>query len=47
MSSLPLEGWDFQNKTYTIPMPGNEDVQAASAPVKSDPVKEFRRRKSP
>jgi hypothetical protein len=47
MSSLPLEGWDFQNKTYSFPMPGNEYVQGACAPLKSDPVKEFRRRKSP
>ena len=37
MSSMPLSGWDFQNNTYTFPMPGNEYVRGACAPLKSDP----------
>lgn len=36
MSSMPLSGWDFQNNTYTFPMPGYEYVQGACAPLKSD-----------
>ena len=38
MSSLPIEAWDFQNNTYTFPMPGYEYVQGACAPLKSDPL---------
>ena len=38
MSSMPAWTWDFQNNTYTIPMPGYEYVQAACAPFKSDPL---------
>jgi hypothetical protein len=35
-SSMPAEGWDFQNNTYTFYMPGYEFVQGACAPLKSD-----------
>lgn len=38
VSSMPLSGWDFQNNTYTFPMPGYEYVEGACAPVKSDPL---------
>ncbi len=37
MSSMDLSGWDFQNNTYTFPMPGYQYVQGACAPLKSDP----------
>ena len=37
MSSMPLELWDFKNNTYSGPMPGNQYVQGACAPLKSDP----------
>ncbi len=37
MSSMAQSGWDFQNNTYTFPMPGYEYVQGACAPLKSDP----------
>jgi hypothetical protein len=37
MSSMPLGAWDFQNNTYTFPMPGYEYVQGACAPLTSDP----------
>lgn len=43
MSTFALAGWDFQNNTYTFPMPGYEYVQGACAPLKSDSVKEPRR----
>jgi len=36
MSSMPLEAWDFDNNTYTFPMPGYEYVQGACAPLTSD-----------
>jgi hypothetical protein len=38
MSSMPLSAWDFQNNTYTFPMPGYQYVQGACAPLKSDPL---------
>jgi len=38
ISSFPVSGWDFQNNTYTFPMPGYEYVQGACAPLKSDPL---------
>ncbi len=38
MSSMPVGTWDFQNNTYTFPMPGYEYVQGACAPLKSDPL---------
>ncbi len=37
MSSMQLSGWDFTHNTYSFPMPGNEYVQGACAPLKSDP----------
>jgi len=37
ISSMPLSGWDFQNNTYTFPMPGYEYVRGACAPLESDP----------
>ena len=44
MSSFSLEAWDFKNNTYPFPMPGYEYVQGACSALKSDPVKEPRRR---
>lgn len=38
MSSMPLWAWDFQNNTYSFPMPGYEYVEGTCAPVKSDPL---------
>jgi hypothetical protein len=38
MSSMPLWAWDFQNNTYTFPMPGYEYVRGACAPLGSDPL---------
>jgi hypothetical protein len=37
ISSFPMSSWDFQNKTYTFPMPGYEWVRGACAALKSDP----------
>jgi hypothetical protein len=37
MSSMTMEAWDFENNTYTFPMPGYEYVQGACAPLTSDP----------
>jgi hypothetical protein len=37
MSSMTIEAWDFENNTYTFPMPGYEYVQGACAPLTSDP----------
>lgn len=37
MSSMPRSAWDFENNTYTFPMPGYEYVQGACAPLTSDP----------
>ncbi|MFN4143326.1 hypothetical protein [Aestuariivirga sp.] len=37
MSSFPVEAWDFGKNTYPETMPGYEYVQAACAPLKSDP----------
>ncbi len=45
ISSMPLSGWDFQNNTYTFPMPGYEYVQGACAPLKSDPYPPDRERR--
>jgi hypothetical protein len=36
MSSMPAQGWDFLNNTYTFYMPGYEFVHGACAPLKSD-----------
>lgn len=36
MSSMPADGWDFVNNTYTFYMPGYEFVQGACAPLRSD-----------
>ncbi len=36
MSSMDAKLWDFQNNTYTFPMPGYEYVQGACARLKSD-----------
>lgn len=47
MSTFPVAGWDFQNNTYTFPMPGYEYVAGACAPLRSDSVKEPRRRTEP
>ena len=44
ISSFPLSGWDFENNTYTSPMPGYEYVRGSCAPLSSDSVKESRRR---
>jgi len=41
MSSMPVELWDFTNNTYAAPMPGNQYVQGACAPLKSDPSPQF------
>jgi hypothetical protein len=38
MSSMLASAWDFQNNTYTFPMPGYQYVQGACAPLKSDPL---------
>ena len=38
MSSSPAGAWDFINNTYVIPIPGQEYVQGACAPLKSDPL---------
>lgn len=38
MSSFVIDGWDYENNTYTFPMPGYEFVQGACAPSKSDPL---------
>ena len=38
LSSMSLLGWDFQNNTYTFPMPGYEYVRGACAPLESDPL---------
>lgn len=38
ISSMLATGWDFQNNTYTFPMPGYQYVQGACAPLKSDPM---------
>jgi hypothetical protein len=45
ISSMPLSGWDFQNNTYTFPMPGYEYVHGACAPLKSDPYPPGRERR--
>jgi len=37
MSSMPIWAWDFENNTYTFPMPGYEYIQGACAPLASDP----------
>lgn len=37
VSSFPLSGWDFQNNTYSSPMPGYEYVRGACEGVQSDP----------
>lgn len=39
MSSMAASGWDFQNNTYSFPIPGYEYVQGACTPVGSDPLK--------
>jgi hypothetical protein len=39
MSSMPLWAWDFQNNTYTFPMPGYEFVKSACESFKSDSIK--------
>lgn len=36
MSSMPAQGWDFINNTYTFPMPGYEFVRGACDPLRSD-----------
>ena len=36
MSSMPAEGWDFENNTYAFYMPGYEFVHGACSPLKSD-----------
>jgi hypothetical protein len=38
MSSSPAATWDFQKKRYVIPIPGQDFVQGACAPLKSDPA---------
>lgn len=38
ISSMLASGWDFQNNTYTFPMPGYQYVQGACAPLQSDPL---------
>lgn len=38
ISSMLESAWDFQNNTYTFPMPGYEYVQGACAALKSDPL---------
>ena len=40
MSSFDLWAWDFENKTYPIPVPGYEYVRGACAPLTSDPQEE-------
>jgi hypothetical protein len=37
LSSMPLWAWDFENHTYTFPMPGYEYVRGACAPLQSEP----------
>lgn len=36
ISSMPAQGWDFLNNTYTFYMPGYEFVHGACAPLRSD-----------
>jgi hypothetical protein len=36
ISAMPLEVWDFENATFTSPVPGFDHVRAACAPLRSD-----------
>ena len=36
ISAMPLDVWDFENETFTAPVPGFDHVRAACAPLRSD-----------
>jgi hypothetical protein len=38
MSTINQELWDFDNRKFTLPMPGYEYVEGACAPLQSDPA---------